>query len=259
MPDFFIGTSGYSYKDWEGGFYPEGIGASKYLEFYSKYFKTVEINSTYYCLPNPYMFFNILKKVPDNFLFSCKAHSSMTHERNADEDTYNNFLKSINILKDADRLGAVLFQFPYSFYFNNENLDYIGKIKNKFPEIEIVCEFRNSEWLNKKVFIFLEKQNIGFCNVDEPSLPKLLPPTNISTSETFYLRFHGRNKQKWWKSDEAFERYDYMYKQEELEEWVHKIKDASAKVKKSLIYFNNHYKAKAVKSARMLMNMLNLK
>jgi uncharacterized protein YecE (DUF72 family) len=259
MVDFFIGTSGYSYKDWEGGFYPEHFGAGNYLEFYSRYFKTVEINSTYYCLPNPYMFFNILKKVPDNFLFSCKAHSSMTHERNADEDTFKYFLKSIDILKDADRLGAVLFQFPYSFYFNNNNLGYIEKLKDKFPGIEMVIEFRNTGWLNEKVFSFLQKQDIGFCNVDEPSLPNLLPPTNISTNEIFYLRFHGRNKEKWWKYKEAFERYDYMYEKEELEEWIPKIKDASAKAKRSLIYFNNHYKAKAVKSADMLMSLLDLK
>ena len=259
MADYFIGTSGYSYKDWEGEFYPEDIGAGNYLEFYSRYFKTVEINSTYYSLPNPYLFFNLLKKVPDNFLFSCKAHSSMTHARNAGEDIYSNFLKSVNILKDAGCLGAVLFQFPYSFYFNNNNLDYIEKIKSKFSEIEIVCEFRNSGWLNDEVFSFLSKLDIGFCNVDEPSLPKLLPPTNISTNKIFYLRFHGRNKEKWWKSREAFERYDYMYKQEELEEWIPKIKDAHTKAKKSLIYFNNHYKAKAVRSADMLINLLNLK
>lgn len=259
MVDFFIGTSGYSYKDWEGGFYPERFGASNYLEFYGRYFNTVEINSTYYCLPNPYMFFNILKKVPDNFLFSCKAHSSITHKRNADEDTFKYFLKSINILKDANRLGAVLFQFPYSFYFNNNNIGYIEKLKNKFPGIEMVIEFRNAGWLNEKVFGFLQKQDIGFCNVDEPGLPNLLPPTNISTNEIFYLRFHGRNKEKWWKCKEAFERYDYMYEKEELEEWIPKIKDASAKAKKSLIYFNNHYKAKAVKSADMLMNLLDLK
>ena len=259
MADFYIGTSGYSYKDWEGGFYPEGTGAGRYLEFYSRYFKTVEINSTYYCLPDPNMFFNMLKKVPDNFIFSCKAHSSITHQRNADEDTFKNFLKSINILKDSDSLGAVLFQFPYSFYFNNNNLEYLKKIKEKLPTIDMVIEFRNSGWLNDKVFSFLEKQNMGFCNVDEPKLPKLLPATNISTSETFYLRFHGRNAKKWWNCKEAFERYDYIYRQEELEEWVPKIKDASIKSKKLLIYFNNHYKAKAVKSAGMMMNLLNLK
>jgi uncharacterized protein YecE (DUF72 family) len=258
MADLFIGTSGYSYKDWEGEFYPAVLGAGKYLEFYSRYFKTVEINSTYYCPPTPYLFFNLLKKVPDSFLFSCKAHSSMTHERNADENTFNNFLKSVSILKDAGRLGAVLFQFPYSFYFNKNNLDYIEKIKNKFSEIEMVCEFRNSAWLREEVFIFLNKLDIGFCNVDEPSLPKLLPQTNILTNGIFYLRFHGRNKEKWWNCKEAFERYDYMYKQEELEEWIPKINGSCAKAKKSLIYFNNHYKAKAVRSADMLINLLSL-
>lgn len=91
MAEFFIGTSGYSYKDWEGEFYPGNISASQYLGFYSRHFNTIEVNSTYYSLPNPYLFFNLLKKAPDKFLFSCKAHSSMTHERNAEDTIYNKF------------------------------------------------------------------------------------------------------------------------------------------------------------------------
>ncbi|MCE5330286.1 DUF72 domain-containing protein [bacterium] len=259
MAVFYIGTSGYSYKDWEGEFYPGDVRANGYLEYYSRFFNTVEINSTYYSLPNSYLFYNILKKTPEKFLLSCKAHSSMTHERNADDVVFKSFLNALDPLMQTDNLGVVLFQFPYSFYFNNLNLRYIEKVKNKFKEIDIACEFRNSSWINNKTLKFLEGLNIGFCNVDEPELPKLLPATNFVTSEIFYLRFHGRNALKWWNCKEAFERYDYMYKKEELEEWLPKIHEASKKVKKVLIYFNNHYKAKAVKSADLLIDLLNLR
>ena len=258
MTEFFIGTSGYSYKDWEGEFYPKDISASQYLEYYSRYFNTVEINSTYYSLPNPFLFLNLIKKANNDFLFSCKAHYLMTHERNADDNVYSNFLKALEPLKKSGNLGVILFQFPYSFYYNNNNLDYIKKIREKFEDLSIACEFRNVGWLNDKVINFLQMFKIGFCNVDEPELPKLLPATNILTNEIFYLRFHGRNYEKWWNSKEAFERYNYMYKQEELEEWVPKIKEASIKAKKVMIYFNNHYKAQSAKSANILISLLDV-
>lgn len=257
MAEFYIGTSGYSYKDWEGEFYPNNIKANQYLEYYSKFFNTVEINSTYYSLPNSYFFGSILRKTPENFLFSCKAHSSMTHSRTADDAVFKNFLNALDTLVKSDSFLVVLFQFPYSFYFSDANISYIEKLKKKFKEINMVCEFRNSSWIKDKTLKILEELNIGFCNVDEPRLPKLLPATNFATSEVFYLRFHGRNALNWWNHDESFERYDYMYKEEELTEWLPRISEASKKVKKVLIYFNNHYKAKSVKSADLLKNLLN--
>jgi len=258
MTKFFIGTSGYSYKDWEGEFYPVGINSNQYLQYYNKFFNTVEINSTYYSLPSPFLFLNMKKKVNSDFLFSVKAYHQITHERNADDSIYESFLKALDPIIESNNLGVILFQFPYSFNFNKNNFDYLKKIKEKFKDIKITYEFRNINWLNDKVIKLLTELDIGFCNVDEPKFAKLLPQTNILTSDIFYLRFHGRNYAKWWSSDEAFERYDYMYKQEELEEWIPKIKEASLKAKKMLIYFNNHYKAKSVKSANLLINLLSL-
>ncbi|MDD3520800.1 MAG: DUF72 domain-containing protein [Actinomycetota bacterium] len=256
MQSLFIGTSGYSYKDWEESFYPAGTGPAGYLNYYSMFFDTVEINSTYYFIPNASMVSKMESKTKDGFIFSIKAHSSITHTRDAGKDDIDSFKKALIPLKKTGKIGALLFQFPYSFKFCNKNLDYLKYLKMNFEQDELVMEFRNKDWLKDAVLNFLQANNIGFCNVDEPELRGLIPRTDILTSDSFYLRFHGRNKEKWWNHKQAYERYDYMYKAEQLQEWVPAITKALKQSKKTLIYFNNHYKAKSVRSAEILKNLL---
>ena len=258
MYKFFIGTSGYSYEDWKGNFYPPEISSKEYLCYYSAIFNTVELNFTYYCLPNPFSFYNMCRKVndPGNFIFSVKANSIFTHERDYCRDDVKKFTESLKPLADSGSLGSILFQFPYSFKFSRKNLDYILKIGNEFAGCEICAEFRNINWINEDTLGCLGHANIGFCNVDEPELKGLIPPTGISTSDTGYIRFHGRNKVNWWEHKQAWQRYDYMYSQEELAEWIPLVKEIKAKTKKAFIYFNNHYKGKAAKSALMFMDLL---
>jgi len=256
MTDLYLGTSGYSYKDWEGIFYPENIKSSDYLVFYGKYFNSVEINFSYYAVPNPYLFSALSAKVDNDFLFSVKAHSSMTHQRNANEKIYSDFLKALEPLAISNKMGPVLFQFPYSFHFSVENLSYLLKLRKIFKDFDAVFEFRNSQWVRDEVFYFLKENNAGFANVDEPSLSGLMPGSDYLTNDTFYLRFHGRNSEKWWNHEKAYERYDYMYSEPELNSWVPKIKKAVLSAKKSFIYFNNHYKAKAVSSANILLKLI---
>lgn len=256
MDDIFIGTSGYSYKDWEEIFYPAGTKPAGFLNYYSTLFNTVEINSTYYRIPDFSMISKMENKTPGSFIFSLKAHSSFTHTRDAGKESLDLFKEALLPLKNSKKLGVVLLQFPYSFKYSAQNLDYIKNLKAGFGQTELIAEFRNRGWLRDKVFSFLEDSNIGFCNVDEPDLPGLLPKTEIITSKYFYLRFHGRNRDKWWNPDEAYQRYDYMYTEEQLKEWIPKIKDAAQKSKKAFIYFNNHYKAKSVKSAEILKTLL---
>ncbi len=258
MTELFIGTSGYSYEDWKEYFYPSGLDNRDFLCYYSNLFNTVELNFTYYCFPNPGTLSSLCRKIDKNslFLFSVKANSKFTHERDFTAEDSKNFLECLKPLSDTGLLGSILFQFPYSFYFNDDNLKLIEKIREHFDENELSVEFRNSRWLNDSVVNKLKSLKIGFCNVDEPQLKGLLPPTDICTTDIGYIRFHGRNMRYWWKHEHAYQRYDYMYEQEELMEWIPKTKNIIEKTGKTYIYFNNHYKGKAPKSALLFMGLL---
>jgi len=256
MKDVFIGTSGYSYVDWNIEFYPEGLDKKDQLSHYSKVFNTVEINFTYYSLPNPYIFKNMIKRVEGDFIFSVKAYSGVTHTRDCRKEDFKKFINSLQPLIAEERMGPILLQFPWAFKLNKGNLDYLSRIKEEFGDLDLCVEFRNNSWLEEVALKHLRNLNYGFCNVDEPQLKGLLPPTSISTSKTGYIRFHGRNDLNWWKPKYAYQRYDYLYTKEELGEWVPRIKEVAENTKKTHIYFNNHYKAQAVRSAKILQGLL---
>lgn len=254
----YIGTSGYSYQDWKDNFYPPGLSPGGQLNYYSSIFNTVELNFTYYSFPNQYIFFNMCKKIKDNeeFLFSVKANKVFTHERKYNKEDAKKFLSSLKPLSDAGRLGSILFQFPYSFFYKMDNLDYIIKTAEHFKSCDISIEFRNNSWMNDIVIDRLKSEGIGFCNVDEPGLKGLLPFSSISTSNTGYLRFHGRNSKFWWHHEFPYQRYDYMYDQKELEACVHGFEEVVKNTEKSFVYFNNHYKGKSAKSALLFQDLL---
>ena len=258
MAELFIGTSGYSYDDWREYFYPAGLDKKEFLCYYSSIFNTVELNFTYYCFPHPYTLLNLCRKVGEDnkFVFSVKANSKFTHERDFTQEDSKNFLECLKPLADAGLLGSILFQFPYSFNFNAKNMEVLDKIREDFGENELCFEFRNDKWLNDSLINRLEELRIGFCNVDEPELDGLLPPTDICTTDVGYIRFHGRNRKYWWKHEYAYQRYDYMYDQHQLAEWIPRTRNIIEKTRKTYIYFNNHYKGKAPKSALLFMDLL---
>jgi uncharacterized protein YecE (DUF72 family) len=254
----YLGTSGYSYQDWKGYFYPPDIKNNDFLIYYSGIFNTVELNFTYYALQRSSVFYSLAAKVEgaEDFIFSLKANQIFTHQRSFSDSDVRDFLDSIKPLAESGRLGCILFQFPYSFYFNRENLNFISLLGKRFEGYEICAEFRNSEWVNSYTMETLKLANFCFCNVDEPSLSGLLKPSSIVTAESAYIRFHGRNASKWWNCEKAYQRYDYMYGRNELEEWVPRLNDIFTKAKKTYVYFNNHYKGKAPKSAQLLLDLL---
>jgi len=255
----FTGTSGYSYSDWKGNFYPASISTSQYLSYYSSFFNTVELNFTYYRFPEANIFNSMCRNLDKNsdFIFSLKASNIFTHERKFSRDDIKQFIKALEPLVYENRLGSILFQFPYSFYFNGQNISYLSSLLEGFTGYEKCAEFRNAGWLNEETLKCLKNFSTGFCNVDEPLIKGLLPQTSIYTSGSGYIRFHGRNAEKWWNPQHAYQRYDYMYKQEELAEWLPRVREIREKTKKLYVYFNNHYKGKAVKSALMFTELLN--
>ncbi|MBN2534327.1 MAG: DUF72 domain-containing protein [Spirochaetales bacterium] len=256
MSKIYIGTSGYSYKDWVGPVYPPGTQQKDFLDLYSKDFSIVELNFSYYKMPDRNMLEQMLIKTDERFLFSIKAHKSLTHE--IDDKSMvqaGQFKETIHPLLHSKRIGAVLFQFPYSFHYTVENRKYLDLLSREFEGIPAAFEFRSNEWIKESVFDTLKARGISFVNVDEPELPKLITPMDIVTSDPAYIRFHGRNRKEWWKGTNVT-RYDYLYEKEELESWIPKIERIIEKAKILLISFNNHYKGQAVQNAKILKDML---
>lgn len=252
----YIGTSGFSYQDWIGPFYPENIVKGDMLSYYARQFSTVEVNSSYYKLMPATVFYHLQNKVAANFKFTVKVNKGVTHVRDKDETLFQDFKASLQPILKNNKLGCILAQFPYSFHYNNSNLDYLLYVKERMDYVPLVVEFRNSFWIKDRVFDFLKKNEIGFCIVDQPALKGLLPPVSIATSGLAYIRFHGRNKEKWWNPEHAYQRYDYLYNEQELREWIPKIKEIVSQTGDQYIFMNNHYKGKAVKNAQMLKELL---
>ena len=116
-------------------------------------------------------------------------------------------------------------------------------------------EFRRAEWDRPETFDFLREHGIGYCCVDEPNLPGLLPPTAIATTDIAYVRFHGRNATTWWGGEGSL-RYDYDYREGELREWVQKIRDLADRARQTYVFFNNCHAGHAAQNARLMKELL---
>ncbi len=251
-----IGTSGFSYKDWVGPYYPQGLPKKDWLSFHSREFSTCEINYTYYRVPNPYTLAAMARKVPDDFLFTLKANKGMTHERQENEEVFRQFAEALSPWLERSKLGCILAQFPSSFRVSADNRDYLKLLRERLADLPVVVEFRHASWVSPATFELLRELNLGFCCVDQPSFKSLMPPVAEVTSNVAYVRFHGRNYEKWWKHKEAWERYDYTYNIEELREWVPRIREMDGEAEITFVFANNHWRGQAVDTARQLRMLL---
>jgi len=269
MAKIKIGTSGFSFPDWKGVIYPEKIQGSRMLEFYANEigFNAVEINSTYYKIPSPKSFDAMVKKTPSDFTFTVKAFRGMTHdpfdsriETRPDmeqiKNFFNQFKEAIKPFKQNNKLGAVLLQFPVFFYPSNESMDFILRAREFLKDFPVVVEFRNIAWTRQKFFEFLKNNNIAFCSVDEPGLPRLMPLVDIVTSNIAYLRCHGRNLN--WFNAPISERYNYYYSEQELKEIEKVARSMIQKAEVSFIFFNNCHAGHAAKNAMKFAEMLEI-
>ena len=252
---FKIGTSGYSYQDWKGSFYPEKLAKGDMLNYYAQNFDTVEINSTYYGIPQPAVFFHMAEKTPDDFEFIVKTNQETTHKRIKNETAITQLKESVQPLVEADKFSGFLAQFPYSFKNTPQNREYLQKTKEFAGEHPLFVEFRNWTWNQETIIDFLKENEIGYVNVDQPKLRGLIPPQDFLTTQRGYLRFHGRNEKDWWEGTNVT-RYDYLYSKEELNEWMLRIAHLLKRSFKSYIFFNNHPQGQAVKNAFMLKELL---
>jgi len=251
-----IGTSGYSYEDWVGPVYPPGSRKQDFLGLYSSEFPVVELNFSFYQQPAPRTLERMASTTPADFLFALKANRTMTHDIGEDwEHQVSAFRSGISPLVEANRLAAILLQFPYSFGYTPESRERLATLCEKLEGLPLAVEFRKSDWLKPQVFDGLRERKVALVSVDEPDLPRLLRPSTEVTSELAYLRFHGRNKAQWWTGDNA-SRYDYLYDSAELGGWVERVRGILSRVHLMLIFFNNHWRGNAAQNARMMKEIL---
>lgn len=265
----YIGTSGWSYPKgggtWRGHFYPSG---ARELEYYSSIFPVVEVNSTFYRLPPASMSESWVKRTPKDFKFSVKLWQKFTHPKmftaqtgeaafisNEDVEV---FKEGIRPLKEAGKLAVVLAQFPPSFYNDENSRKILGAIIAFFSCYPLAVELRHKSWSDDKhIEELLESNSVSWVNVDEPKFDSSIAEELPLTSDIAYFRFHGRNREMWWKGDSET-RYKYLYGDTELERLAERIKKASENVKQTFVFFNNHWQGYAPRNAIKLLGMLNI-
>jgi uncharacterized protein YecE (DUF72 family) len=251
-----VGTSGFSYRDWRGNFYPESLKQDEYLSYYAGHFGAVEINTSYYGIPRPETFRKMIERTPDGFEFMVKANRATTHE-NRDTEVRNEFYDSLAPLAGAGRLAGILAQFPWGFRNDERNRHYLAGLAANYTEFPLYVEFRHNSWDCEEIYTFLKKIGLRFVSADEPQIGGMMPPLARATADTAYVRFHGRNAENWW--GETGDRYDYLYPENELDEWVEKVHSLEKTVWKLYAFFNNCHHGYAVRNARMFQELVKKK
>jgi uncharacterized protein YecE (DUF72 family) len=253
-----VGTSGYSFKDWVGPFYPVGTKPAEQLEIYARRFDCLEVNVTYYRVPDAKLMEGMHRRTPSGFDFMVKLHGDMTHKQSHDPELYRTFREAMRPLQDAGKLQGLLAQFPYGFKNTQVNRGFLAELRERLPDAPLFVEFRHAGWIVEPVFPFLQHLRLGYVSVDEPALPGLVPPVARATTDVGYVRLHGRNAAKWYAGGErgGSERYDYLYSEQELQDWVLKIRQMVQEARQVYVFFNNCHAGKAPVNAQAMKDLL---
>lgn len=245
-----VGPAGWSYDDWNGIVYPSNPPRDfDHLAWLANYFDAIEINTSFYHIPAPRLSRSWVGRIehPD-FRFTAKLHRSFTHDRAAPgAPAVSAFRSFLEPMLDADRLGAVLVQFPWSFRYEPESLRRMESIFESFSPAPLAVEVRHASFDVPAFREFLAGHGISLVDIDQPSYRDALPASGIVTANPGYIRLHGRNREKWFRHDEAWERYDYLYDESEMGPWVDRAKAMAAE--DVFVIMNNHFRGQAVVNA----------
>ena len=257
-----IGPAGWAYEDWNGIVYPaprpRGFDP---LAFVAAHFDTVEINSTFYHPPAAATARKWIERVADHprFRFTAKAWRRLTHERDtafgrADVAAVR---EALDPLHDADRLGAVLLQFPWSFKRDDVARQWLDDVTGALRPYPLALEVRHASWDVPAFYEALADRGIGFVNIDQPLFRRSLGPTATATAPVGYVRLHGRNHDDWFRTGATVEeRYDYLYSADELRPWADRVRRIAESAPEVYVVTNNHFQGKAIANAVMLEAML---
>jgi uncharacterized protein YecE (DUF72 family) len=278
----------------ESGWYEgDANNAEQRLALYASRFPIVEVDSTYYSLPSERTAELWAERTPTEFTFDAKAYRLLTQHpgqikslpksvreilpsesaekhnlylkdlpAEAVEEIWTMFRQGLMPLHSAGKLGVVLFQFPNWFFPSRESRAYMSTIQERLPEYKVAVEFRHGSWLNEKnrerTLDFLRNEGLTYTSVDEPQGTRSsVPPVALATSDLAVVRFHGRRAETWDKSNVGvLERFKYLYNEDELQEWVPKIKGLASETREVHVLMNNCYSDFAVRNAADLATLL---
>ncbi len=258
-----IGPAGWQYKDWQGIVYPKPKPRGfRELSYIARLFDTVEINTSFYGPPRPTTTQQWMDLVAENpaFRFTAKLWKGFTHERNATAKDERDVRDGIAPLVDANRFGALLLQFPWSFKNTPENWYYLQNLIKRFAEFPLVLEVRHASWNEEPVRDLLAELCVGLCNIDQPLFSRSIKPSAHVTAPVGYVRLHGRNYKQWFSAEaDVRERYDYLYTLDELEPWAERARIIAGRAEQTYAITNNHNIGKAVVNGLELKSLLGLK
>jgi len=241
----FVGTSGYNYPHWSDGiFYPRELPENRWLEHYTNFFNTVELNVSFYRLPKKSSFENWRKRTPQNFIFTVKGSRFITHIKKLKEceEPLKIFFNNVQGLRE--KLGAVLWQLPPNLHAHRDKLEAFCKIIHRLRVSKSThhsFEFRHQSWFCEEIYSILRNYGFSLCIAHS----KMWPRAEVVTSDSIYFRFHGGDIL-----------YGSNYSETELQEWAWKAKDWMKKGKNIFAYFNNDACAFAVKNALRFKQLL---
>ena len=243
---FIIGTSGYSFDDWIGTFYPPQTAKREMFAHYVGTFSAVELNFTYYRMPVPRTLEALARKSPAKFTFWVKANQELTHKQN--RAVAAEFVEGISPLRDAAKLAGVLMQFPQFFHRTGDNRKYLASVIEDLSAAPLAVEFRHSSWQAQQTLASLRERNVTLVVPDVPAISSLYRSPAAATTPRGYLRLHSRDAPKWYAG--GSKRYDYSYSQEELRQIADEWAELDEPLDEVYVFFNNCHGGQAAQNAQ---------
>lgn len=290
-----VGTCSWTDPTMVRAWYPAQVqGAANRLRYYATHFDTVEVDSTFYGLPNPYTAHLWAERTPPGFTFHVKAFAMLTrHGVRPDQlpatlrttydleldrygrilhpplelrqEVFELFSRALEPLRHEGRLGVILLQFPPYFVANEVNHRYLAESVELLAPDRVAVEFRHVSWVQPSeldsTLHLLSSLGATFVCVDEPRVEaaNILPPLALATTDIAYVRFHGRNASTWnARSGSAAERFKYLYTENELAEWVEPVRKLREQAATTYLMFNNCFADYAPRNAKQIMSLLDL-
>jgi len=245
VPNLWIGTSGWTYDDWDGVFYPAGVKGTAKLDYYVTQFNAVELNATFYRYPTPNMIYSWNRRMPEGFHLAIKASRRITHLRRL-QDCGTELTEFFARIRDLRPVRIILWQLPPSLKCDLVSLAGFLELlsQSAMPGVRHAFEFRNKSWWDEGVVPLLQQYRAAFVAISHPTLPSKI----VSTTDFLYIRFHGLGRQL----------YRYNYSDDELSEWVNRIREVCQRQQIENVYafFNNDFEAHAIKNAMVFRSLM---